>query len=99
VNELHTVPRFPNVYCSQCGSEFGPGDHGFSHCWNHQYGHLIGKKVRKLSRAGTEPKPFKSKSKINTVKGIIQHPILAMPAFTFEEDDSYVECRKCVEVV
>lgn len=28
-------PRFPNVYCSQCGRDFGPGDNGFSHCRNH----------------------------------------------------------------
>lgn len=29
-------PRFPNVSCSQCGQTFGPGDHGFSHCENHE---------------------------------------------------------------
>ncbi len=23
--------RFPLTYCSQCGREFGPGNHGFSH--------------------------------------------------------------------
>jgi len=28
-------PRFENVYCSACGCEFGPGDHGFSHCEHH----------------------------------------------------------------
>lgn len=34
-------PRFTNVYCSNCGREFGPGDHGFSHCDDHK--HLIGR--------------------------------------------------------
>ena len=29
-------PKFANVFCSQCGQEFGPGDHGFSHCENHK---------------------------------------------------------------
>lgn len=29
-------PRFENVSCSQCGRDFGPGDHGFSHCENHK---------------------------------------------------------------
>lgn len=29
-------PRFTKTYCSQCGGEFGPGDHGYSHCQNHQ---------------------------------------------------------------
>ena len=29
------------------------------------------------------------------VKGVINHPILDIPAYTFEEDDSYVECRRC----
>ena len=29
-------PRFANVSCSQCGRDFGPGDHGFSHCENHR---------------------------------------------------------------
>lgn len=28
--------KFANVFCSQCGQEFGPGDHGFSHCENHK---------------------------------------------------------------
>jgi hypothetical protein len=27
--------RFANTSCSQCGGEFGPGDHGYSHCENH----------------------------------------------------------------
>jgi len=29
--------KFPVVTCSQCGGEFGPGDHGFSHCENHKH--------------------------------------------------------------
>ncbi len=51
----------------------------------------IGKIVHK---SGSD-KPFKSGFKVNTVKGIITHPILDIPAYTFEEDDSYVECRRC----
>lgn len=27
--------RFEKTYCSQCGGEFGPGDHGYSHCSDH----------------------------------------------------------------
>lgn len=27
--------KFATTYCSQCGREFGPGDHGFSNCENH----------------------------------------------------------------
>jgi hypothetical protein len=33
---LLPAPRFANVSCSQCGSDFGPGEHGFSHCEHHQ---------------------------------------------------------------
>ncbi len=29
------APRFERVYCSQCGGEFGPGEHGYSHCSDH----------------------------------------------------------------
>jgi hypothetical protein len=29
------MPKFENVSCSQCGRDFGPGDHGFSHCRDH----------------------------------------------------------------
>lgn len=54
------------------------------------YQSFIGKKVVKKSN-----KPFKSGEKTNTVKGIITHPILKIPAYTFEEDESYVECRRC----
>lgn len=58
----------------------------------------IGHKVFKIStknRNTTKVKPFKSGQKFNTVKGVIYHPILNIPAYIFEEDDSYVECRRC----
>ena len=32
---------------------------------------------------------------MNTVKDVIEHPTLHIPAYTFEEDSSYVECRRC----
>jgi hypothetical protein len=32
----NTIPRFAEVSCSQCGKNFGPGDHGFSHCKDHE---------------------------------------------------------------
>ena len=60
-----------------------------------EYISFIGKRVSKSKPNGKEPKPFKSGFKINTVKGIIDHPILNVPAFTFEEDDSYVKCSTC----
>ena len=43
-------------------------------------------------------KPFKSGLKTNTIKGVVEHPVLHIPAYTFVEDDSYVECRKCKTV-
>jgi hypothetical protein len=63
----------------------------------------IGKKVTKCRHGGTEPKktnakPFKSKLMVNTVRGVINHPHLNVPAYTFKEDDSYVECARCVVV-
>lgn len=30
-------PRFAVTYCSQCGAEFGPGQHGYSHCGDHDH--------------------------------------------------------------
>lgn len=27
--------KFPEVFCSQCGEAFGPGDNGFSQCESH----------------------------------------------------------------
>jgi hypothetical protein len=58
------------------------------------YGQNIGQKVGKISK-----KPFKSRLIYNTVKDIINHPILNLPPYTFEEDGSYVECRKCFQQV
>jgi hypothetical protein len=29
------APKFEQTSCSQCGREFGPGDHGYSHCADH----------------------------------------------------------------
>lgn len=61
------------------------------------YSENIGKQVSKTAKIkpGTTPKPFKSGLQKNTVKGVIDHPILNIPAYTFFEDDSYVECRRC----
>lgn len=28
-------PKFAETWCSQCGEGFGPGNHGYSHCRNH----------------------------------------------------------------
>ncbi len=28
--------KFEKTSCSSCGREFGPGDHGYSHCINHK---------------------------------------------------------------
>lgn len=58
------------------------------------YTQNIGKRVYKPLSG----KKFKSGLHVNTVKGVINHPILDIPAYTFEEDDSYVECRRCQEV-
>lgn len=43
-------------------------------------------------------KPFKSGEKINTIKSLTEHNVLPRPAYTFEEDDSIVECFRCIPV-
>lgn len=59
----------------------------------------VGKRVIKTTmRNSGEPKPFKSGNRINTVIGVIYHPKLHIPAYLFIEDDSYVECRRCVVI-
>ena len=41
------------------------------------YSEYIGRRVSKVrARLGREPKPFKSGQKVNTVRGVIEHPIL-----------------------
>jgi len=60
------------------------------------YNENIGKKVSKNALIkNRKPNPFKSGLIINTVNGVINHPILNIPAYVFVEDDSYVECRRC----
>ena len=61
------------------------------------YEENIGKRVEKsgFKKEGKRVRPFKSGFKINTVKGVINHPILNIPAYIFEEDDSYVRCEQC----
>ena len=62
-----------------------------------EFGEFVTKKVQKCSinKRKENNKPFKSGNIINTVKGIINHPSLNVPAFIFYEDNSYVECRRC----
>ena len=52
----------------------------------------IGKKCKKSRIRGATPKPFKSGSSVNTIKGIIINPHTSKDAFIFEEDDSCVNC-------
>ena len=55
---------------------------------------MIGVRVYKNSN-----KPFKSGEKINTVKGAdVIHPVTNRLCFTFEEDETYVECHRCLAV-
>ncbi len=59
-----------------------------------QVKNMIGRRVSKTSW-----KPFASGNTINTVKSIVQHKHLPDElAFQFEEDDSQVECRRCILV-
>lgn len=55
---------------------------------------IVGNKVSKISG-----KPFKSKSKINTIKKITVNPNTNRQAATFIEDDSVVDLHilKCVD--
>lgn len=53
----------------------------------------IGKQVFKPSG-----KPFKSTLKFNTVKGVVCNPNTGKVAFTFVEDDSFVDVDKCEEM-
>lgn len=65
------------------------------------YEGYVGRKCTKKSINGLKHykvKPFKSGAKINTIKGVINHPHLNIPAYVFHEDDSYVECRR-VEIL
>lgn len=52
----------------------------------------IGTLVSKISR-----KPFKSRNKVNTIKGYVIHPITNKPCYSFKEDLSYVESFRCKE--
>jgi hypothetical protein len=61
-----------------------------------QWKQYIGKRVEKRRSAIREPKPFKSGFKVNTVKAIHRHPYTPHLAFSFYEDDSLVECFRCV---
>lgn len=36
IHKQDLPPRFANTYCSQCGSDFGPGENGFSRCGDHR---------------------------------------------------------------
>ena len=57
------------------------------------YYSYIGKQVAKKSK-----KPFKSGEKVNTVTGVTINEQTGNPAFTFEEDDSNVECFRCTDI-
>lgn len=56
--------------------------------------------TRVMKKSG---KKFLSKSTVNTVKGVVEHPYkkdpvtgVGVPAYTFVEDESVVECATCI---
>lgn len=55
------------------------------------YRYMIGQKVNKPKSKN----PFKSTFLVNTVKGITVNPNTGRPGFTFEEDESIVDCFQC----
>ena len=60
----------------------------------------LGEKVSKTKRnPHKEPKPFKSGLKENTVKGLTINPNTGNLAFTFQEDDSVVDCHICEKAI
>lgn len=58
---------------------------------------MIGQQVWKNPKTDskTQPKPFKSGRKVNTVTGIVTHEQTGRLGFTFLEDASVVECFRC----
>jgi hypothetical protein len=61
-----------------------------------KYSQWIGKKVSKTNlRRDKNPKPFKSGLISNTVKNVTVNPNTGKIAFSFEEDDSIVDCHIC----
>lgn len=45
------MTRFENVFCSQCGGSFGPGDSGYSHCSQHTASSsLVAKRMKEIKR-------------------------------------------------
>jgi hypothetical protein len=57
---------------------------------------VIGSKCRKFRRNGNESKPFKSGMKFNTIKSIVVNPYTNNMAYSFEEDDSCVDCKQII---
>jgi hypothetical protein len=43
---MNARPKFDVTYCSNCGRQFGPGDHGYSHCEQHMTPQQASEKAR-----------------------------------------------------
>lgn len=61
--------------------------------WEKMIGQQVWKNPKTTSKF--EPKPFKSGNKINTVRGVLYHPLTKNLCFTFFEDNTFVECFRC----
>ena len=46
------MPKFEAVFCSQCGRGFGPGDHGYSSCHEHNC-HNCGARMVEVAPPGS----------------------------------------------
>lgn len=63
---------------------------------NEDYKEMVGQRVwKKPINSKFSPKPFKSGFQINTVKDVVISPYTNNLAFTFQEDESIVDCKIC----
>jgi hypothetical protein len=52
------MPRFKNTFCSQCGIDLGPGEHGASSCVEHDVGIMTEEEIKLRLDKGEHPVPL-----------------------------------------
>jgi hypothetical protein len=84
------MARFEQTSCSQCGREFGPGAHGFSHCADHGG----------TSRCDDDPTPMKYSHCFSFKGGYLEVKTIGYGdkdgsgVFVFTEEEANWEARE-----
>jgi len=84
-----TPPRFSATSCSQCGQDFGPGNHGYSHCEDHADDHRwpSASQIHRVARANPATGAFPGPDRPGRYYAVVNGGPVGLTAYLDRDGD------------